>query len=109
MRACEGAGCELCGCGVGRQIRYLVCCAEVTTGRVGVLEVGRAPGLQLRDRVQGNGGLRGAVFEVCRAARSKHSRLELVFVDEHPGSHLLSLEPLDLESVLRSTWEKAGG
>jgi len=106
MRPCRGAGCELCGLGVGRQLRYVVCAAEVTTRRVGVLELGTGPGYLLRDRALGNGGLRGTVFEVARSGRSKHCRLEIRFVDQHAGAGLLALEPLDLEEVIEGTWRR---
>jgi hypothetical protein len=106
MRPCAGRGCDLCALGVGRQLRFVVCAAECSTRRVGVLELGSGPGYQLRDRSASNGGLRGTVLEVARSGRSKHCRLELRFVDEHAGPGLLSLEPLELEEVLRTTWKK---
>ncbi len=106
MLACTGSGCEHCALGVGRQLRFVVCAAECTTRRVGVLELGSAGGYELRDRAGSNGGLRGVVVEVRRAGKSKHSRLELRFLDEHAGPSLLSLESLDLRSVLETTWKR---
>jgi len=106
MRICAGAGCDLCALGVGRQLRFVLCAAEVTTRRVGVLEVGSSVGYSLRDRALGNGGLRGTIVELSKASRSKHGRMEVHFVDQHPGAALLCLEPLDLAVVLEQTWRR---
>jgi len=108
MRLCIGEGCELCEKGCGKQIRYVVSAVEVTTRKVGVIEVGESIALTLKDLCSRNGGLRGMIVECMKATKSKHSRMEMVPVHEAPPAWALALAPLDLREVLEKTWQRQG-
>jgi hypothetical protein len=109
MRRCRGDLCRACVDGVGRQIRYVVCAAEVSSRQIGMLEVGSAPMLHIRDRALARGGLRGMILDVSRPARSKHGRLEVSVFEESPPSWSVTTEALDLRMVLERTWAREVG
>jgi len=108
MRPCVGSDCELCHNKIGTQLRYALAVAEVSSRRVGLLEVGKTVALQIRDWVPRNGGLRGMVLELGKYTTSKQSRMEVAFVERSEGPWWHSLEAPDVRRALRSTWEKAG-
>jgi hypothetical protein len=109
MRRCRGDLCRMCVDGVGRQIRYVVSAVELTTRRLGVLELGTAPMMVLRDAALARGALRGLVIELGRSSRSKHARLDLVVVDECPPGWAVTMEALDCRFVLDRTWDREVG
>jgi len=109
MVQCLRDGCSLCEQGVGGQIRYVVSCAELSSRQVGVIELGKSPALMLKDEACRNGGLRGLLFEVVKATKSKHSRMEISMIHEHPPAWLMATEPLDLVEVMSRTWERMVG
>jgi len=106
MVRCGGDGCKWCAEGFGKQLRYVVCCVELGSRTVGVLEVGKPVALALRDRALREGTCRGLVFELARAAKSKHARVEATFLNEMPPTWVAGLAPLDLVEVLDKTWSR---
>lgn len=109
MQPCERNGCQSCAAGIGRQIRFVVSCVEITTKRMGVLEVSESVGQLIRSWAQARDGSRGLILELRKATRSKHSRMEVERIDEHPPAWALAMEPLDLQEVVARTWEKISG
>lgn len=109
MRRCPGTGCELCARQIGRQVRFIVSCVELTTRRVGVLELGVGPAKLLEQWAASNGGLRGVSFELTRASKAKHSRLELTPVREHPGAWVDEVQAVNLGEVMQKTWNRQTG
>lgn len=109
MRQCRGDLCRMCVQGVGRQIRYVVSAVELTSRRLGVLELGTAPMMHIRDRALSRGALRGMVIEVSRAGRSKHGRLDISVMEETAPSWATTMEGLDCSVVLDRTWSREVG
>jgi len=108
MAPCTGEGCELCAEGIGGQVRYVFSAAEVSTRRVGLLEVGRSNGLLIRSWMGRNGGFRGMVLELTKHSHSKGSRTEVVYVDREEPPWYLALEVPDVKRALLMTWKKGG-
>lgn len=109
MQPCEMNGCQSCAAGIGRQVRYVMCAVEIATHRVGVLEISESVANLVREWAVPNSGSRGLIVELSKATRSKHSRMEVELIKEHPPAWALALEPLDLYEVLARTWEKIAG
>jgi hypothetical protein len=107
MKECGGIGCDLCSKGIGRQLRYVVSAVDISTKQVGVFEFGSSVSLLIKQWASGLGYLHGMIIEVTRASKSKHSRMEISLIREHPMSWVMSLEGLPLEEVLERTWERA--
>lgn len=107
MRLCRGDQCEACRLGIGRQIRYVLCCVDLSTRQIGVLEVGSGPGEVLRHHCEIGGGLRGTVLALGRASRKKNSRLVVEIVREVAPSWTTDLACLDIQGALFSTWSRA--
>jgi len=107
MRPCYGDDCAECRKGTGGQVRYVLACAEVSTRRVGILEVGRAVGLQIRDHCQASGTARGLWFEIGKESNAKQSRMTLQLISESPGIWYLEMPVPDLKKALAATWDKA--
>lgn len=108
MVPCLGDDCRLCRDGVGAQVRYVISAAEVSTRRVGLLEVGRGVGLQLRDWAAACGRLRGLWLELTKQTSAKQSRMEVSLVQKDPGDWYLGLGIPDIQKALYATWGKAG-
>lgn len=106
MRPCLGAGCEPCTRGVGTQLRYVVSAVEVTTKQLGVIEMSKSVALAVKDFASSNGGLHGLLVEFVKSARSKHSRMECMFLNEHAPGWAFAMQGLDLAEVLARTWER---
>ena len=108
MAPCVGEGCELCGEGIGGQVRYVFACAEVSSKRAGLLEVGRNNGLLIRSWVPRHDGFRGMVLELMKHSHSRTSRTEVLYVDREEPPWYLALEVPDVKRALLMTWKKAG-
>ena len=109
MRRCRGELCRFCVDGVGRQIRYVVSAVELRTRQLGVIELGRAPMMVLRDAALVRQGLRGLIFELGRASKSKHGRMDLVVLWESPPGWAMDMEGLNVRTVLERTWLRETG
>lgn len=100
MLRCAGANCVWCERGVGRQIRCVLCVAESSTHRVGVVEFSESVGLLLRDWGYTRGTMRGLQVEFHRVGRSKHSRIEAQLLSDIEPQWSKQLSPLDVREVL---------
>jgi hypothetical protein len=80
---------------------------EVSTRRVGIFEVGRAVGLQVRDMAAASSSFRGLWFEFGKESNSKQSRMTVQLVDKSPGNWWHELPVPDLKKALAATWDKA--
>lgn len=109
MRECDGPECELCARGVGTQLRYVLCVADLTTRQVGVIEVGSGVAALIKQWSVGLGYLRGMCLEVAKCSRSKHSRMEVELIHERPPGWVMSTEPLNVRLVLERTWDRIRG
>ena len=109
MGPCRPAGCESCAKGIGRQLRYVVSCVELSSRQLGVLEVSSSVAELLKQWSLSAGGLRGLIVEIEKASRSKHSRMEASWVHETPPAWVMAMAPLDLKEVLARTWERIEG
>ena len=107
MRPCNAKGCDLCAKGLGRQLRYLVSAVDLSTRQIGVFEFGASISMLIKQWSSGLGYLKGMMIEVTRATKSKHSRMEVKLIKEHPMAWMMALEGLPLEDVLERTWERA--
>jgi len=108
MAPCVGDGCELCAEGVGGQVRYVFAAAEVSTKRVGLLEVSRSNGLLIRSWVSRRGKFKGMVLEFSKHSHSKNSRTQVLYIDEDLPPWYLALEVPDVKRALLMTWKKGG-
>lgn len=108
MVPCEGAGCKLCAAQIGRQVRYVFGAAAAETGRTGLIEVGKATALQIRDWIPRRGGLRGMVVAFAKATFAKQSRTEVEFCDVDAPGWAAGLSAPDVRRALEATWTKAG-
>jgi hypothetical protein len=106
MRRCPGSGCDLCAAGVGTQLRYVLGCVEPVSETVGIMEVGKTVGLQLRDRAASHGSCRGLLVEFSKASSSKRSHTELRFVDVVDPPVWLRFPAPDLKMCLERTWAR---
>lgn len=104
MLKCEGKGCEYCEKGLGTQLRFVVCGADLSTRQVGVFEFGSTVAALVKQWTLGLGSLRGMILEITRATKSKHSRMEVGLIKETPPGWFMSTEGLDLVDVLERTW-----
>lgn len=107
MWPCVGDGCELCGRGLGRQARFVFPVAEPLSRRVGLLELGRGNGLQLRDWAGRNGGLKGLSFEVGKEGTSRQSRTVIHYIDQPQPISTVELPVPDPFKALYFTWRRA--
>lgn len=108
MNPCQGKGCELCKTGIGGQVRYVLPVAEVSTRRVGLLEVSRGIGQLVRSWIARHEGLRGMVLELSKHSLSKQSRTDVAYIDRPVPPWYLDLEVPDVRKALFLTWRKAG-
>jgi hypothetical protein len=108
MVPCYGEGCRMCKDGVGAQVRYVLGCVEVSSKRIGLLEVGKSVGDMIRDWVGRRGQLRGMWLELSKHSFSKQSRMECAYVEKEAPVFTRSLQSPDVKGALRATWEKAG-
>jgi hypothetical protein len=106
MKRCPGMGCPLCGAGVGAQLRYVLGCVEAETGTIGIMEVGKTVGLQIRDRAAAVGSCRGLLVEFSKASSSKRSHTEMRFIDIVDPPVWLRFPPPDLKMCLERTWAR---
>lgn len=108
MVPCFGDGCALCKAGVGAQLRFVFAAAEPETRQVGLIEVGRTVGLEIRDLAKRHGQLRGMGIELTRFSYSKQSRMEVEYVDRDFGNWWGILPVPDCRRALEATWKRAG-
>lgn len=106
MCRCTGDLCARCAAGTGRQIRYVVSAVELTSRRIGVLEMSESVAHLIREWAVAQSGARGLIVEFGKVSKSKHSRLEVNLIREHAPGWALAMEPLDLHEVLARTWER---
>jgi len=109
MRRCDGPGCEMCAQGLGRQLRYVFCAVEISTRQNGLMEVSKSVAELLRDWSARNGGFRGMVLQVEKASKSKHSRMEVRFLDRNPPSWASEVQAVDILEALENTWSRQAG
>ena len=107
MWPCLGSECGLCKKVVGSQIRYVIGAVEVTTRRVGILEVGRSNGMLIRDWVAARGEMTGQVVELEKHSHARTSRTEVRRVDKEVGPWIYQVQVPDLRKALILTWQKA--
>ena len=107
MWPCTGEGCGLCERAVGSQIRYVMGAVDILSRRVGILEVGRANGLLIRDRCQARGEMCGLVVDLEKHSHARTSRTEVRFSDKEVGPWVHQCEVPDLKRALILTWDKA--
>jgi hypothetical protein len=91
---------------VGKQIRYVISAVEMSTKRVGVIEMSESVAQLIREWAIPNEGARGLIVELGKASKSKHSRLEVNLIRERPPGWVMGLDGLDLVEVLSRTWER---
>jgi len=108
MKVCSGPVCDCCERGVGKQLRYVACGVEPTSRQLGVIEFSKPVAELLRDWSRRNGGFRGMMVEFTKATKSKHSRMEVKYIDAVATPFCLAVEPYDLGEVMRLTWERLG-
>lgn len=107
MWPCSGKDCELCRRAIGAQLRYVVACVEPISRKVGMIEVGRNHGLQLRDWIDRAGGWIGMMVEFAKHSTARQSRTEMVYVDQAPPAWIYELQAPDIARALILTWRKA--
>lgn len=106
MVPCAGSGCDICSLGIGGQVRYVFACAETSSHRCGLIELGRGNGMLLRDWSDRYGGLRGLRIDVRKHSKSLQSRTEIIYVEETAGQWFLALKVPDPALALYLTWKK---
>jgi hypothetical protein len=107
MLRCAGCDCAWCQRGIGRQVRCVLCVAESSTHRVGVIELSESVGLLVRDWGYARGTMRGLQIELHRVGRSKHSRIEAQFLSDHEPEWSRSLQSLDMREVLDDNLQRS--
>lgn len=107
MWPCVDEGCGMCQRGIGEQVRYVMGAAEVSTHRVGILEVGRANGMLIRDRVRSQGHAEGVVMELSKHSHARTSQTEIRFVEVPVFPWIHQVEAPDLKRALLLTWQRA--
>ena len=108
MAPCLGKGCELCGAGTGGQVRYVLPVVEISTRRVGLMEVSQSIGQLIRSWVDRRGELRGMTLEFTKATHAKQSRTNVGYVDAECAPWYRSCRVPDVKTALVLTWKKAG-
>jgi hypothetical protein len=108
MYPCEGVPCQMCGEGVGQQVRWVFAIAEVNTRRAGLIEVSTSIADILRSWSAECGGLRGMQVEFFKHSHSLRSRTEVRLIREDLPAWYLALEVPDPETALLCTWKKQG-
>lgn len=106
MWPCLGKDCELCRDGIGAQLRYVFAVAEISAGKVGLLEVSRVIATTLREWISRRGQLKGMTVEFQKHSLSRQSRTEVSFVDGPAPQWLSSKHVPDIRRALLLTWRK---
>jgi hypothetical protein len=109
MKRCDGPTCEMCGRGVGRQLRYVFAAVETSTRQNGLMEVSKSVAELLRSWSARNLGFRGMVLQFEKVTSSKNSRMDVKYVDREPPVWASEVEAVDVLEALESTWERLGG
>jgi hypothetical protein len=86
-------------------VRYVFCCAERATRRIGLLEVGEHVAETIHGLEGRHNGLQYMCIEVSKHTTSNRSRMEVSFLDEDPGPAFVDLAVPDIKSALKRTWE----
>ena len=107
MWPCLGPDCGMCKNSVGSQIRYVMGAVDISTRRVGILEVGRSNGMLIRDWVGARGAMTGQVIELEKHSHSRVSRTEIRRVEKEVGPWIHQIQLPDLRRALILTWDKA--
>lgn len=107
MWPCTGDKCKICEGGICSQVRYVMAACDVSTKRVGILDVGRGNGLLIRDWVGSRGEMCGLVLELEKHSHSMRSRTEVRRVEKEVGPWIRQIEVPDLRTALILTWDKA--
>lgn len=108
MIPCAGPQCVYCENGVGAQLRWVVGAIDPFSGQVGLMEMGRTIGLELRAKTDGKQPLKGSVVKFWRAGKSIHSRLEMDIVDMPVSKAYLTVPCPDIGKALKMTWQRSG-
>lgn len=107
MWPCVGSACGMCEKGIGSQVRYVMAAVDLSTRRVGILEVGRSNGLQIRDWVGSRGEMCGLTLELEKHSHSRTSRTEVRWVQKEAPPWVHIVEVPDIRRALILTWDKA--
>lgn len=108
MIPCADTGCVYCENGVGRQLRWVFACVEPFSGQVGMMELGRSVGLELRAKSDAQQKFKGLVLKFWRAGKSIQSRLEMDVVDMKVSNSYLALPCPDVGKAMKMTWQRSG-
>ncbi len=108
MVPCVGSECDACAAAIGAQVRYCFAVAEMSSHRVGLIEMGRANGLQIEDWTHRNGGLRGMQLELFKHSKHPQSRTEIRYVESMMPAWAERLRAADPALALYLTWHKMG-
>lgn len=108
MAPCIGHECVECMRGTGQQVRWVFAAAEIESRRQGLVEVGNATALELKQFTARVGTFRGMMIWIGRYSLSKQSRIEVELVDEPMPVWAAEMEGTDLKRALQATWLKAG-
>lgn len=108
MIPCAGEQCVICARGIGAQVRFVFAAADVVNSQVGLMEVGRSVGLELRAWSEQAGQLRGMVLEFSKHSKSDKSRTEMKWIHQEAGGHWMTLPIPDIGRALKLTWERGG-
>jgi len=79
---------------------------EITTRQIGILDVGKSVADMLREWTGRKGCFRGMMLEFTKASRSKHSRMEVHYIDRPEPSWMVTMQPVNLLEALESTWDR---
>lgn len=109
MRKCDGPQCAMCAQGCGRQLRYVFGAVEISTRQNGLVEVSKSVAELLRDWSGRNGGFRGMMLQLEKSTKSKHSRMDVKFLDRNPPVWVSELQSVDVLEALENTWNRQTG
>ena len=108
MRPCCSEHCTICAEGVGTQVRYCFPVVDLDTKHVGLLELGRGHGLDIRAAAEEGHGLKGLIMEARKTGKASQSRTKLTFLHREPPDWINQIDPPDCGLALYLTWSKAG-
>lgn len=108
MGPCYGEGCKLCLEGIGAQLRYIVGAADLASRRVGMWDMGRSVGMEVRELAAARGAVRGLCLSLSHYSRARQSRTEIEVLGIPTPEWIAGLESPDIRRALVETWRKGG-
>lgn len=106
MIPCAGDLCLNCSNGVGAQIRWVFAGFDPYTGQMGIIELGRSVGFELRARSEKAGKFRGLVLKLWRHGKSEKSRVEMDVLDMDVSKTIVGMRAPDIAKALKLTWNR---